>query len=193
MNKQTGSALILSLLILLVMTMLGITAMSTSTLEEKMAANDRNQKIAFQNAELTLGESEIAILQKDWRNTNSDKEEGTNIVDKSANLEKLLNDPNNKSFYGLNEAKADYFEKTTWQADSCVSASDNNQSGFNACYIVEYIADQNPIEVGGGYGQANQSNVGHKILKLTARSTDSNNVTASIVQSTIRKKFIFKQ
>ncbi len=53
-HSMTGSALIVSLIILLVMTLLGITAMSTSTLEEKMAGNMRDSNLAFQAAEAAL-------------------------------------------------------------------------------------------------------------------------------------------
>ena len=38
-NKQHGSVLIISLIILVAMTLIGITAMRTSVLEEKMAGN----------------------------------------------------------------------------------------------------------------------------------------------------------
>ncbi len=65
-NNQQGSALVLSLVILLVMTLLGITAMNTSVLEEKMAANDRHQKLAFQNAESGLSQAEQTLLDTDW-------------------------------------------------------------------------------------------------------------------------------
>lgn len=58
MSTQRGSALIVSLIILLVMTMIGITAMSTTTLEEKMAGNMRDLSLAFQAAETALREGE---------------------------------------------------------------------------------------------------------------------------------------
>ena len=50
-SKQSGSALIISLMILIVMTLIGITGMGTSGLEEKMAGNDRDAALAFQAAE----------------------------------------------------------------------------------------------------------------------------------------------
>lgn len=180
MNKQTGSALILSLLILLVMTMLGITAMSTSSLEEKMAANDRNQKIAFQNAELTLAEAEDKLINDKWLEDDADKEEGI--------YQKIASDTPTPGYYGADSAKPKYLDKTTW--DTCIDEADNNQSDYTACYIYEHVTDQLPLEAGGGYGQINQSNVGHKILKVSARSTDANGVAAAIVQSTARKTFI---
>ena len=47
---------------LLLLTIIGVTAMQVNNLEEKMAGNSRDQNIAFQAAESTLKEAEIYIL-----------------------------------------------------------------------------------------------------------------------------------
>lgn len=58
-GRQTGSALIISLVILIVMTLIGITAMGSSTLQERMAGNSRDMALSFQAGEAALrgGES----------------------------------------------------------------------------------------------------------------------------------------
>jgi type IV pilus assembly protein PilX len=167
MNKQRGSALILSLLILLVMTMLGITAMSTSTLEEKMAANDRNQKVAFQNAELTLSQTETTVKQAGWK---------TDI--KGA----LGTDP---GFYGEGTT-LDYYNQSTWAADSADCSTDADTQA-RTCSIVQIVAEPPPLEAGGGYGQLNQSNMPAAKLLVTAQGSGANGVTRSMVQSTFEK------
>lgn len=58
-NKQSGSALIISLVILVVMTLIGITAMGSSTLQERMAGNSRDTALAFQAAEAALRDGEM--------------------------------------------------------------------------------------------------------------------------------------
>jgi type IV pilus assembly protein PilX len=60
-HRQSGSALVISLIILVAMTLIGITAMRTTVLEEKMAGNMRNKEIAFQAAEATLRAAERYI------------------------------------------------------------------------------------------------------------------------------------
>jgi len=50
-SKQTGAVLIMSMLMLLVMTLIGITTMNTATLEEKMSANSMNNNISLQASE----------------------------------------------------------------------------------------------------------------------------------------------
>ena len=59
-SRQSGSALIVGLILLLVMTMLGLTAMQTTSLEERMSGNMRDRDLAAQAAEMALraGENE---------------------------------------------------------------------------------------------------------------------------------------
>lgn len=57
-QHQKGAVLVVSLLILLVMTVLGIAAMGTTTLQERMAYNNRQQQVAFQSAEAALRSAE---------------------------------------------------------------------------------------------------------------------------------------
>ena len=53
-RQQTGAALITCLLFLMVMTILGISSITSSTMEEKMAGNTRNRQVSFQAAEAAL-------------------------------------------------------------------------------------------------------------------------------------------
>jgi len=57
-NGQSGAVLFVSLIMLLVLSVIGVTAMQTTTLEEKMAGNLRDQTLAFQAAEAALREGE---------------------------------------------------------------------------------------------------------------------------------------
>lgn len=62
--KQKGSVLVLSLIILVVLTILGVSSMNSTSLQEKMAGNFRDREIAFQAAEMALAFAE------DYVNTN---------------------------------------------------------------------------------------------------------------------------
>ncbi len=59
--RQQGAALITSLIILLILTVLGVTAMSGSSLQELMAGNFRDHNLSFQAAESALADAEQAI------------------------------------------------------------------------------------------------------------------------------------
>ncbi len=58
MRSEKGAVLIVGLLLLLVMTIIGVTSMQTTLLEEKMAGNVRDQDLALQAAESALRDAE---------------------------------------------------------------------------------------------------------------------------------------
>jgi type IV pilus assembly protein PilX len=62
LSRQSGAALITSLLLLLVLTVLGVVMMQTSRMQERMAGNTRDLNLALQGAEgaLRYGEAVIA-------------------------------------------------------------------------------------------------------------------------------------
>lgn len=71
---QGGVVLVISLLFLLVMTIIGVTAMSGASLQEKMAGNMRDKNLSFESAEAALRDAEISELSIDslqpFNNTN---------------------------------------------------------------------------------------------------------------------------
>lgn len=69
--KERGAALIITLLILLIMTLLGISAITTSSLQEKMAGNMRDQYMAQQAGDSILREAESWIRNLATRPTKS--------------------------------------------------------------------------------------------------------------------------
>ena len=58
MDKNTGSVLVISLLILLTLTIMGVTALNTTVMEERMSANTRQRNLAHQAAETAMKEAE---------------------------------------------------------------------------------------------------------------------------------------
>lgn len=63
MRAQSGAVLIVSLLFLVVLTMLGITAMTSTTFEERMAGNARDASIAQHAAEAALRAGRNLIIE----------------------------------------------------------------------------------------------------------------------------------
>jgi len=53
-TSQSGAVLIVAMIILIVLTLLGVTAMNTSSLQERIASNTQEQVHAFQAAETGL-------------------------------------------------------------------------------------------------------------------------------------------
>ena len=54
-GRQSGAVLVISLVILLVITLIGVAGMNTSVMQERMAANAQNANRAFQAAESSVG------------------------------------------------------------------------------------------------------------------------------------------
>ncbi|HBM07097.1 hypothetical protein CXF92_02785 [Pseudomonas sp. Choline-3u-10] len=57
-KSQRGSALLVSLVFLLLLTMIGISSIQDSILQERMAGNNRDREVAFQAAEAGLRTAE---------------------------------------------------------------------------------------------------------------------------------------
>ena len=57
-NKQSGAVLFVSLIILLIMTLLGISGMQTTVLEERMAGNFKDRSMSLQAGESALRAAE---------------------------------------------------------------------------------------------------------------------------------------
>jgi len=60
-SSQRGSALIISLIFLLLLTIIGVAAMQSATLQERMAGNTRDRNLAFQSAEGALRGAEDVL------------------------------------------------------------------------------------------------------------------------------------
>jgi len=69
-TKQKGAALVIGLLMLLVMTLLGVSSMSTTTTALKMSVNTQIQNSAFQVAATVLNQSLVShtdpLQRVDW-------------------------------------------------------------------------------------------------------------------------------
>ncbi len=130
-NKQSGVVLVVSLIMLLLLTLIGLSGTQVTSLEEKMAGNARDKNIAFQSAESALIAAENFILSIPI----------ANIVSTFNGTVGLL---------GVNNAEADFFLDATWTANSSqvtpLSYSSANL-GVNTRprYIIKRLPDSSGI------------------------------------------------
>jgi type IV pilus assembly protein PilX len=61
-NRQRGAVLIMALLLVVVLTMLGVSAMQGAVMEERMAGNAHDHNMAFQSAESGLRDAAAWLL-----------------------------------------------------------------------------------------------------------------------------------
>ena len=59
--RQQGVALVMAMLFLLILTLIGVSALSSTSMQEKMAGNSQNKHAAFQAAESALIEGESLV------------------------------------------------------------------------------------------------------------------------------------
>lgn len=60
-SRQRGVSLVIVLVFLIMMSLLGVTAMRTAGIEEKMSGNERDRQLAFEAAEAALRDAEADV------------------------------------------------------------------------------------------------------------------------------------
>src|SRR3546814_2367413 len=68
-HMQRGASLIVVLILLLVVTLLGLAALRTTILQERMSANLFDRSLSFQAAETALREGQVAIQNRSEEHT----------------------------------------------------------------------------------------------------------------------------
>ncbi|MGH8400384.1 MAG: pilus assembly PilX family protein [Gammaproteobacteria bacterium] len=69
--RQDGVVLVITLIMLLVLTLVGLAATTSTSLEERMTANQRDTQVAFQAAEAGLRDGESALQNSTLPNFNN--------------------------------------------------------------------------------------------------------------------------
>ncbi|WP_111498179.1 MULTISPECIES: pilus assembly PilX family protein [Marinobacter] len=136
-KRQQGVALLLSLVILLVLSLLAISGMQGSVMQERMATAQRDGVMALEVAETALAEVEGQLDQ----------------------MTDLGGFGSDTGFYDVNDAPSP-FDEDTWTADGSATAS--SVDGMTPRYFVEYLGKVVLDEEGqlprdqGQYGSSDQ-------------------------------------
>jgi len=170
---QSGSVLILALLILVVLTILGVSSMSTTSLEEKMAGNFRDRQIAFNAAETALAEAEAYI---------NDSINSASVFTNSNGLYDSYDGP----------TQHDAFEDAWWTASNSIGQSEAiDEVKTQPRYTIEYRGDIGEAEGTsvniGGYGETSG---GGEItsFRITVRATGLTDNSVVFLQSYYGKR-----
>ncbi len=172
-KQQRGVALVISLIILVSLTMLGLTSIQRTTTDLAMAGNQRENGIMFHAAELALIEAE---------GYTSIKISETEYKEPSKGL--LTVEPDNTSY-----KNPDYFEKPTWDSGSTeadTSLVDDFGVAAEPRWMIEYLGERNnnPLTEGqiGDYG-SKPPGKRSKIYRSTARGVGMTGNSFRYVQS----------
>ncbi len=165
MIRQRGATLAISLIILLVLTIIGVSTMNTTLHEEKMTGNLRDQQVAFQCAEAALPKVISAQIGEK----------------KVADFNTVIADA---GFYGLGEDKpTNYFSTALWGGAGEISEV---LPGMKAKFLIEILENTSAGKLQGSknfkiYGQTLMGTIyAHRV---TVRCTGQSGTAVAMIQA----------
>ena len=178
-HRQQGVALIMALVFLVILTIMGLAAMGTTSLEEKMAGNAKDRNLAFQAAETGL------LAGENWINAQINKPTFPTV---SAGLY-LPTAP-------CTPVWADAC--LTWSGTSNLVVYPNTPTATASGgltkintqpkYIIEDLGEV-PEKGGSKVLPTNYKGKGNTIVRTTARGTGGTDAAQAMVQSTYSRAF----
>jgi type IV pilus assembly protein PilX len=169
-KDQSGFTLVISLVILVSLTVLGITSMQNTRTAVSMAGNQRESGLTFNAAEAGLKAGEAHVTNSASIGEYSEASSG---------------------LYGETDNDPDYYDHATWDA--------SQGSGLSLPYvaaqpkfIVKYLGDRSQNEVAavniGGYGSS-QPGITVSNFRITAQGTGQSGKLTRYVQSYFGKQY----
>jgi len=117
-NKEEGMVLVVSLVLLLVLSIIGVSSISQSNIQEIMARNSKDHHVAFQSAESGLRDAEKIISQ--------------------LNSVVIFNGTN--GYYGETDGNPDYKDQNSWLSGNTIEALTNlNYVSKKAIFFIKLV------------------------------------------------------
>lgn len=164
-STQQGIALVISLLLLLAITLVAVSSMQSSLLQERMSANLYDKQLSYQQVEAALLEAEVLL----------------NVNDPVALIDGL-------GVYDLPVAGAeDRWNDTAVQWLSATALDDQNTT--NAVYLIEYMGDWPYPPECADVASKDKISVGclSPTFRITARTVSDNGRAVVMLQSLFRR------
>ncbi|MDT8363985.1 MAG: PilX N-terminal domain-containing pilus assembly protein [Nitrosomonas sp.] len=165
-KQQRGVVLVTGLIFLVILTLLGTTALQGTVLEEKMAGNLRDETLALQAAEAALRSGEIFLEQV--------------ALPVFAGSDGLYH------YASANTAAPDPKNWSGWESIGLVAASSMDGVASQPRYIIEQLAS---VPQQGNKGSAQQSGTfpDDEMFRIIARGVGGTASAVVILQSTYRR------
>ncbi len=172
MQRQQGVALVMSMAFLLILTLIGITAMNTSALEERMTGNMVDKNYSLQAAESALLAGELMV--------------------KGLVAVPPLDPPNPNDGFHLPATTLTprWSEAGMWSGSDHISYAGLGKVATQPKFIVEWVAKVTSCDdVTGGKGYGGSGCPDLDVFRITGRGTGSSDNAMSMVQSTYEVLF----
>lgn len=167
-TRQAGVTLVVSLIFLLLLTILGVTAMSTNALQEKMAGNMRDKDVAFQATESALRAAEINMQQ----------------IGSAAGGKEPLADASGSG--GIWLTSNTYVTDNSWWPTNSLPTPNSVTGVSQPRYLLEqlaFVADSPAVT--SGYGTP----AGVYYYRLTGRGNGITNLSEAMLQETYQVRY----
>lgn len=168
MKTQNGATMAVMLLMLFVITLLGVSAIQVTHMQEKMTANLQDKEMSFRAAETALAAGE------DWLLAQTSEPAVTAGCSAFPCVQ--------ESFLNFS-----YTAQTSswWQSNSAVYTSQLDNITTSPRYIIEFIQFVPDTPVIGTAGASS----GVYFYRVTARGTGSTNEAVTVLQATVARRF----
>ena len=171
-QDQSGAVLIISMIMLLLLTLIGVTGTGVTGLEEKMAGNMRDSNLAFQAAESALKAGEVYL--------------GTTSTLPAFNCTNGLYPAQGTGCTTTNVTSTTapmppVWENINWSINSVLYVGVLANLNANPRYIIEKM----PCRDANLDGDCGDGNLDQNVYRVTARATGGTADTVVIVQSIV--------
>ncbi len=162
--RQQGAVLITGLIFLVILTLLGTTALQSTLLEEKMAGNLRDETLAFQAAEAALRSGEAFLEQVTIP-----------VFDGSDGL-----------YHHASSPAPDPINWSEWEADGRAADTFIDGVASQPRYFIEQLVSV-PLMGMGGSAQQSGSSLNANMFRIVARGVGGTQAAIVLLQSTYRR------
>ncbi len=166
-RTQKGVALFISLVLLLILTIIGVSSVQTTTLELRMSRNEHDRLLAFQSAESALRDAEVAL----------EAVPSVAFFDGTNGLYQIADMGNDETWWA----------DATWTGgNSVVAPTDIADVAGPARYIVEHmgaiVRENNAYQQDGPYTNASADRI--EMFRITARGIGGTQNSVVMLQTT---------
>lgn len=172
-HRHNGAALIVSLLLLTVLTLIGLTSVRTARMQTTMATNSKESSYAFEAAEAAMRDAEQFV----------------------ANIVSVAAFDGNSGLLGEDDAEPDYANATSWSSTNSKAYSGTFPSvATQPRYIIKYlgtvinqVAQDKAVVIGSYSEQPPAQEI--SLFRITVRGTGRNDTSRVLIQSNYGRIF----
>ncbi len=166
-GRQRGVALFISLVLLLILTIIGVSSVQTTSLEVRMSRNEHDALLAFQSAESALRDAESLL----------DGIASTVVFDDTNGLYQIAD---------LGEDEV-WWDSDVWSGSNSIQAANEiDGTAARARYIIEYmgsvVREENAYQQDDPYASGGVDRV--EVFRITARGVGGTENARVLLQTT---------